>query len=188
MDSEKWDEATAALHNHQQERALRQLEEALSFVEESYPDVFLRYTISAACGTDGVYFTLEKDGEENRRHYGLMDLEQLNESLSQAEEIEPNPGFHGVDEPCDYAEPIDDQMAMKFHQQVIKQLSKLLAEIEALSPLPDLTSDTYEADYRKLQAKRDEALYATIVLLPDDVRESLARIMSACSSHMDIGS
>ena len=74
------------------------------------------------------------------------------------------------------------------HQQVVKQLERTLAEIKAMSPLPDIASCEYEAKFRELQGKRDEALYATIVLLPDDVRELLAQIMRECSSRMDIGS
>lgn len=71
------------------------------------------------------------------------------------------------------------------HQQVIKQMERKLAEIEALPPLPDLWSDEYEAAFRKLQHKRDEALYATIVVLPDDVQALLAKIMRTCSSKME---
>lgn len=74
------------------------------------------------------------------------------------------------------------------HQQVVRQLENKLAEIESLPPLPDPFSDAYEAKFRQLQHKRDEALYATIVILPHDVRELLAKIMRACSSRMDIGS
>lgn len=102
MASDKWNLEESALRTHQNERALQQLEQALSFVEECFPNISLHYTISAAYGKDGVYFTIATDeGEEKRRHYGLMDLESLNDHLSAQE---PNPGFHGVDEPCDSAE------------------------------------------------------------------------------------
>lgn len=73
------------------------------------------------------------------------------------------------------------------HERVIKQLEKKLAEIEALPELPDLSSGEYEAKFRELSRKETAAVYATIVLLPDDVRELLAKIMQVTRSKMDIG-